>query len=203
MTGAVYVVTDPDAPLPVVEQARAAARGGAWAVQLRDKTASDADCLALAKVLLAELRPLGVKLIVNDRLEVAVGSDADGLHVGQSDGDPAAARARLGPKKLLGVSVATPAQSAAVPKCVDYIGVGPVRATASKPDHGQPIGFDGLARIVARAPLPAIAIGGLGPGDADALRQAGAVGLAVVSAVVRAPDPEAATRALVAEWTPR
>ena len=203
MTGAVYVVTDPDAPLPVVEQARAAARGGAWAVQLRDKTASDADCLALAKVLLAELRPLGVKLIVNDRLEVAVGSDADGLHVGQSDGDPAAARARLGPKKLLGVSVGTPAQSAAVPKGVDYIGVGPVRATASKPDHGRPVGFDGLARIVARAPLPAIAIGGLGPGDADALRQAGAVGLAVVSAVVRAPDPEAATRALVAEWTQR
>ena len=203
MTGAVYVVTDPDAPLPVVEQARAAARGGAWAVQLRDKTAGDADCLALAKVLLAELRPLGVKLIVNDRLEVAVGSDADGLHVGQSDGDPTAARARLGPEKLLGVSVGTPAQNAAVPNGVDYIGVGPVRATASKPDHGQPIGFDGLARIVARASLPAIAIGGLGPGDADALRQAGAAGLAVVSAVVRAPDPEAATRALVAEWTQR
>ena len=203
MTGAVYVVTDPDAPLPVVEQARAAARGGAWAVQLRDKTAGDADCLALAKALLSELRPLGVKLIVNDRLEVAVGSDADGLHVGQSDGDPAAARARLGPEKLLGVSVGTPAQNAAVPNGVDYIGVGPVRATASKPDHGQPIGFDGLARIAARASLPAIAIGGLGPGDADALRQAGAAGLAVVSAVVRAPDPEAATRALVAEWTQR
>ncbi|MGF1658628.1 MAG: thiamine phosphate synthase [Rubrimonas sp.] len=200
MIGAVYVVTDPDAPLPVFEQALAAARGGALTVQLRDKTAPDADLTALARALLAELRPRGVKLIVNDRLEVALAADADGLHIGQTDGDPAAARARLGAGKLLGLSVERPEHCAAVPACVDYLGAGPVRATATKPDHAAPVGFDGLAAIAARAPAPVIAIGGLGAGDAAAVKRAGAAGMAVVSAVARAPDPEAATRALVAEW---
>lgn len=86
------------------------------------------------------------------------------------------------------------------PGLVDYIGAGPMRATATKPDHAAPIGFDGLARIAAAAPCPTVAIGGLGHGDAAALKGAGAVGLAVVSAVARATDPEAATRALLAEW---
>lgn len=200
MIGAVCVITDADAPLSVVEQARAAARGGAWAVQLRDKTADGAAFLTLAKLLLAELRPLGVKLIVNDRTDAAARSGADGLHIGQSDGSPDAARRRLGPGKLLGLSVETVAQGAAVPDCVDYIGAGPVRATATKPDHAPPIGFDGLARIAALSPVPVVAIGGLGPGDAPALRRSGAVGMAVVSAVTRAPDPEATTRALIREW---
>ena len=200
MIGAVCVITDADAPLPVVEQARAAARGGAWAVQLRDKTADGTEFLTLAKLLLAELHPLGVKLIVNDRTDTAARSGADGLHIGQSDGPPDAARRHLGPGRLLGLSVETVAQGAAVPDCVDYIGAGPVRATATKPDHAPPIGFDGLARIAALSPVPVVAIGGLGPGDAPALRQAGAMGMAVVSAVTRAPDPEAATRALIREW---
>jgi len=200
MIGAVYVITDPGAPHAVVDQARAAARGGAWAVQLRDKTASDADLLALARMLMAELAPLGVKLIVNDRLEVAVASGADGLHIGQGDGDPGAVRARLGAGKILGLSVEAAEQCAAIPCGVDYIGAGPIRATATKPDHAAPIGFDGLARIAARSRVPAVAIGGLGLGDAQPVRRAEAAGLAVVSAVVRAPDPEVATRALVREW---
>lgn len=201
MIGAVYVITDPDAPLPVPDQARAAARGGAWAVQLRDKTAPDADLVALARALMADLTPLGVKLIVNDRLEVALASGADGLHIGQGDGDAAAARARLGAGKVLGLSIETAEQCAAIPPGVDYIGAGPVRATATKPDHAAPVGLEGLAQIVARSPVPAVAIGGLKPGDAQGVRRAGAAGLAVVSAVVRAPDPEAATRALVREWS--
>lgn len=200
MIGAVCVITDPDASLPVAEQARAAARGGAWCVQLRDKAADDAVLVALARLLTAELRPFGTKLIVNDRMETAFQSGADGLHIGQSDGDPATARGRLGPGKLLGLSVETMAQGAAVPSGVDYVGAGPVRATATKPDHAPPIGFEGLARIAAASPVPVVAIGGLGPGDARALRQAGAIGMAVVSAVTRARDPEAATRALVREW---
>lgn len=200
MIGAVYVITDPGAPLPVIDQARAAARGGAWAVQLRDKTMPDAALAGLARALVAELQPLGVKLIVNDRLEVALAAGADGLHIGQGDGDPAAMRARLGPDRILGLSVEHPDQCAAIPAGVDYIGAGPVRATSTKPDHAPPIGFEGLARIVARAPVPVVAIGGLGPGDAAAVRRIGAAGLAVVSAVVRSPDPEAATRALVLAW---
>jgi len=167
---------------------------------VRDKAASDADLVALARILMAELAPLGVKLIVNDRLEVALASGADGLHIGQGDGDPGAARARLGAGKILGLSVETAEQCAAIPSGVDYIGAGPIRATATKPDHAAPIGFDGLARIVARSRVPAVAIGGLGLGDAQPVRRAGAAGLAVVSAVVRVPDPEVATRALVQEW---
>lgn len=200
MIGPVYVITDAAAPLPVREQARAAARGGAGAVQLRDKHARDGDLVDLARALLADLRPLGVKLIINDRLEVALASGADGLHIGQGDSDPLHARARLGPGKLLGLSVETQAQGAVVPSCVDYIGVGPVRATATKPDHAAPVGMDGLAAIIAGANCPAFAIGGLSAGDARAVKRAGAAGLAIVSAIVRAPDPEAATRAFCEEW---
>ena len=200
MIGPVYVITDPDAPWPVIEQARAASRGGASAVQLRDKTATNADMVAIARALMAELRPRGVKLIVNDRLAVAVAAGADGLHIGQGDGDPADIRARLGPDKLLGLSIEAPGQCAAIPAGVDYIGAGPVRATATKPDHAAPVGFEGLAEIVARAQVQVVAIGGLHLGDASAVKRAGAAGMAVVSAVVRAPDSEAATRALVQEW---
>ncbi len=200
MIGPIYAITDPHAPLPVTAQAMAAAHGGAWAVQLRDKNASDEELTNLARGLLAALRPLGVKLIINDRLDVACAADADGLHIGQGDGDPKLIRARLGPGKLVGLSVETLAQGTVVPSCVDYIGIGPVRATATKPDHALPIGMDGLAAIVARARVPAFAIGGVGPGDAPAIKRTGAVGIAVVSAISRAADPQAATRGLCQEW---
>lgn len=201
MIGAVYVVTDAGAALPVMEQARAAAAGGAWAVQLRDKTASDAAFREMGAALMAELTPLGVKIFINDRIGIARSIGAHGLHIGQSDGDPKAVRDRIGPDMLLGLSVETPEQCLAVPATgIDYIGVGPVRATASKPDHAAPIGMAGLRTIVRAALCPVIAIGGIGPGDAAALRRVGAAGMAVVSAVTRAPDARAATRALVDEW---
>ncbi len=187
MIGPIYAITDPDAPPTVIAQAIAAARGGAWAIQLRDKHATDAELVGLARDLLAVLRPLDVKLIINDRLDVACAIDVDGLHIGQGDGDPAQARARLGRGKLLGLSVETLAQGAVVPGCVDYVGIGPVRATATKPDHAAPIGMDGLAAIIAKVRVPAFAIGGVGPGDARAIKAAGAVGMAVVSAISQTP----------------
>jgi thiamine-phosphate pyrophosphorylase len=200
MTGPVYVITDPDAPLPVVEQALAAARGGAGLIQIRDKRASDAEIAALVARLLPQITALGARLIVNDRIEVALRTGAHGLHIGQSDGDVQDIRRRLPQGMLLGLSIETVDQARRIPPVVDYIGAGPIRATATKPDHAAPIGFDGLAAIVAAARLPTYAIGGLGPGDARAVRAAGAAGLAVVSAVTRAPDPQAATAALLAEW---
>jgi thiamine-phosphate pyrophosphorylase len=200
MRGPIYVITDPDAPLPVAEQARAAARGGAAWVQLRDKSASDDDLAALVRQLLPEIAALGARLIVNDRVEVALATGAHGLHIGQGDGDAAAIRHRLPPGMILGLSIETVAQGRLIPPGVDYIGAGPVRATQTKPDHAAPIGFQGLAQIVAATALPTYAIGGLKPGDAGAVRATGAVGMAVVSAVTRAADPEAATRALLAEW---
>lgn len=200
MMGPVYVITDPDAPRPVADQALAAARGGAGCVQLRDKRAPDADLAALVTRLLPQIAALGARLIVNDRVEVALATGAHGLHIGQGDGDAAAIRARMPAGMILGLSVETEAQARRIPPGIDYIGAGPVRATATKPDHAAPVGFDGLARIVAAAGLPAYGIGGLRPGDAAALKAAGAIGMAVVSAVVRADDPEAVTRDLVADW---
>ena len=200
MIGPVYVITDPGAGLSVPDQARAAARGGASTVQLRDKTASDADLLALARQLLPELRAQGVKLFLNDRVEVALAAGADGLHIGQGDGDPVAIRARIGAGMLLGLSIETEAQASRLPGCVDYIGAGPVRATATKPDAAAPIGFDGLARIARLVAVPTLAIGGLTRADIPALKAAGVAGMAIVSAVTRAADPETACRALVQDW---
>lgn len=200
MIGPVYFVTDPTAPLPVVDQALRAAWGGARTIQLRDKTASDRALIALAQALRSAL-PASVALLVNDRVEVALAAGLSGLHIGQSDGDPRVIRTRIGADMILGLSIDCEAQIAQVPRdCLDYLGVGPVRATPTKPDHAPPIGFDGLARIVARTSLPCVAIGGLGTGDCAAVKATGAQGLAVVSAIARAPDPEAAARGLAVEW---
>lgn len=199
MIGPVYVVTDPDAPVPLLEQARAAARGGAWAVQIRDKRAPDAEVARLAERLLAELSPMGVRIFVNDRVEVARATGAD-LHLGQSDGDPLRARDRIASGALMGLSVELVEQVADLPAGLSYIGVGPVHATATKPDAAAPTGLEGLARIAAASPVPSLAIGGLSRRDVPALKAAGAAGMAVVSAVSRAPDPEVATRGLLDAW---
>lgn len=201
MMGPIYVITDPHAALPVIEQARAAAQGGAALVQIRDKDISDFEFTALVRSLLPEMIAYGVQLIVNDRVEVAIATGAHGLHIGQGDGDVGTIRQMMPQGMILGLSIETDAQAHRIPAGVDYIGAGPIRATATKPDHAHPIGFEGLAQITAIARLPTYAIGGLGHGDAAAIKAAGAIGMAVVSAVTRAPDPIAATRALVNEWT--
>jgi thiamine-phosphate pyrophosphorylase len=193
-------VTDPDAPRPVVDQVRAAVRGGATLIQLRDKRATDTELAALVTMLMPELSAHGVSLIVNDRVDVALATGAHGVHVGQGDGDPVTIRTRLPDGMLLGLSIETIDQARRVPTCVDYIGAGPVRATATKPDHAPPIGFDGLAQIVAAVRVPTYAIGGLTEADATRVKATGAVGMAVVSTITRATDPEAATRALIAAW---
>lgn len=201
MIGPVYFVTDPAAPLPVRDQVMRAVRGGARTIQLRDKQASDEVLLAQVLALRDEL-PAQVQLVINDRVEVAIAARLWGLHIGQNDGDPADIRARIGPDMVLGLSVNCESQLAAIPRdCVDYLGVGPVRATASKPDHAAPIGFDGLARIVARTGLPCVAIGGLKHGDCAAVKSSGARALAAVSAIARAAAPEEAARALTTEWS--
>ncbi|QIE46097.1 thiamine phosphate synthase [Pseudohalocynthiibacter aestuariivivens] len=201
MMNGIYFVTDADATEPVHAQALAAARAGVRWIQLRDKTADNAAMIALARDLRRVLRPLGTRLIINDRIEVALAARADGLHIGQSDGDPQAARARIGPDMILGLSVEDASQLDSIPAgCVDYLGVGPIRATASKADHAAPIGFEGLRAAVAQTDLPVVAIGGLVADDAAAIRSAGACGMAVVSAISRAPSMADAAGTLVAAW---
>ncbi|MGR3269837.1 thiamine phosphate synthase [Thalassococcus profundi] len=194
-----YLVLDPGlcAGVGMVETARAAVAGGATVVQLRDKTADTARMIETGRALKAALAGTGAALIVNDDVEAAIAIGADGLHIGQGDMAVAEARERIGAAMVLGLSVETPALSAAVdPALVDYIGAGPVFATPSKRDHKAPVGFDGLAAQVAASPVPAVAIGGLKAANVAQALKAGAQGVAVVSAICGQPDPEAAARAL-------
>ena len=192
-----YLVTDPRlcARYGLVETVVAAVRGGVTIVQLRDKQASDGELIDQARQLKAALAGSGVPLIINDRLAVAIESGADGLHLGQGDGDVVAARAAMGEQAILGLSVQNHVQLARIdPVQLDYLGLGPVFATSTKHDHAQPLGFDGLAALVAASPLPAVAIGGLEAQHVDKIRAAGAKGPAVVSAICGRADPEAAAR---------
>ncbi|MFP4076640.1 MAG: thiamine phosphate synthase [Halochromatium sp.] len=193
----VYLITDAAlcARLGLVKTVAAALRGGVTAVQLRDKQASDAELIEQGRALKGLLAGTRVPLIVNDRLEVAAAIDADGLHLGQSDASVAEAREYLGAEAILGRSVQTREQLEAPElSLVDYLGVGPVFATATKPDHSAPLGFEGLAAICAASPVPVVAIGGLNAAHAASVRSAGGAGMAVVSAICAAPDPEQATR---------
>jgi thiamine-phosphate pyrophosphorylase len=190
-----YLVLDPDLcrPVGMVETARAAVAGGVTMVQLRDKRATTASMIETGRALQAALAGTGVPLVVNDDVEAAVALNADGLHVGQEDCDALSARARIGPDMILGVSVETEALAAALdPVIVDYAGVGPVFSTPTKPDHKQPVGLDGLARLVAASPVPTVAISGLKAEHAASVLAAGADGLAVVSAICGKPDPRLA-----------
>jgi thiamine-phosphate pyrophosphorylase len=192
-----YLVLDPDlcAGIGMVETARAAVAGGATIVQLRDKNADTARMIETGLALKTVLSGTGAALIVNDDVDAAIAIGADGLHIGQDDLGARAARERIGPDMILGLSVETEALAAAVdPDIVDYAGIGPVFATATKPDHKQPIGFDGLARLVDVCPVPAVAIGGLKATHVRDVFAAGAGGLAVVSAICGTSDPERAAR---------
>jgi thiamine-phosphate pyrophosphorylase len=174
-----------------------ALRGGVTMLQLRWKHAASEPLVALAQRLGALTARHGVPLLLNDRVELVARAGAQGAHVGQSDLAVARARALLGPSALLGLSIEQDAQLDGLDQhLVDYLGVGPIFATATKPDHAPPLGIAGLAALRPRIDLPILAIGGVGAPHAAALRRAGAAGLAVVSAICGADDPEAAARAL-------
>ncbi|MBY5794668.1 thiamine phosphate synthase [Rhizobium leguminosarum] len=197
-----YLVLDPDlcAGIGMVETARLAAAGGATMVQLRAKHAGTIRMIETGRALKQALDGTGALLIVNDDVEAAIAIGANGLHIGQEDMDAMRARAMVGPEMILGLSVESEALANAVdPGLVDYTGVGPVFATPTKADHKQPIGFDGLARLVKASPVPSVAIGGLKADHVAQVFAAGASGLAVVSAICGTPDPEAATRRIAAE----
>lgn len=172
-----------------------AVKGGVSFVQLRDKHASDTDMIEQAKRLKAALAGSGVPLVINDRLNVALQSGADGLHVGQSDTAVQEARTAMGPEAIIGLSINTLEQLHAAPVALlDYVGLGPVFATQSKQDHAKPLGFEGLAQLATACTLPSVAIGGLKAEHAQQVVAAGANGLAVISAICGQPDPCQAAR---------
>jgi len=182
--------------------ARQVVEGGATVVQLRDKHGSTRRIVEEARAIKAALAPHRVPLLINDRIDVAMASGADGVHVGQDDLHPDDARALLGPNAIIGLSVKTIEQAQAVPiELIDYVCIGGVFATASKDNPDPPIGADGLRKIVsvmrARAPsLPAGAIAGIDAGNAADVIAAGADGVAVISALTLADDPTRAARRL-------
>ena len=192
-----YVVLDPVLcrAHSMVETARLAVAGGATVIQLRDKDASTEALVEVGQELKYVLEGTGVPLIVNDDMEAAIAIGADGLHLGQDDMPVSDARWMIGAEMILGLSVETEEAMRAVDSSiVDYVGIGPVFGTPTKPDHKPPIGLDGLARIVALSPVPTVAIGGLKAEHVAPVRAAGADGLAVVSAVCGQRDPEGAAR---------
>jgi thiamine-phosphate pyrophosphorylase len=188
-TTRLYLVC-PARPRPWLE---AAVRGGVDIVQLRDKSLDDAGVVAAAHA----FRNLGVPFILNDRPDLVDACGADGVHVGQDDASPAAARAAVGPDRIVGRSTHAPEQAAqadADPD-VDYLAVGPVHATPTKP--GRPAaGLDYVAHAAGTVGKPWFAIGGLDAGNVDEVVQRGATRIVVVRAITEASDPEAAARAL-------
>jgi thiamine-phosphate pyrophosphorylase len=202
----VYLVTDSAlcGALGVAATVDAAVRNGVTVVQLREPDASDDEVVRLGREVLARLRGTGVPLLIDDRVHLVEAIGAQGAHVGQSDLDPVAARALLGPGALLGLSAQTLEHVLAAQQLpagtVDYLGIGPVWPQTTKPDAAAPVGIAGLEQLVAASPWPCVAIGGISAARVPAVRAAGAAGAAVVSAICGQPDPAAAARHLRAAW---
>jgi thiamine-phosphate pyrophosphorylase len=198
-----YLVTDRDLALgrPLAEVVEQAVRGGATAVQLREKSLSALRFLAEVAEIKRTLAETGVPLFVNDRVDVALAASADGVHVGQDDLPAAEARRLVGPGVLLGVSVATPDEACrALADGADYVSVSPVFLTPTKPDAEVAVGLEGVARIRSAVPgAPVLAIGGIDAHNARDVVMAGADGVAVVSAIMSSADPEAAAAAIRGE----
>jgi len=181
-------------PEKIVEEA---ILGGASVVQLRDKKATDLELIEVGKRLRKVTHAHGVPLIVNDRPEVAKAILADGVHLGQEDGSISKARAILGDQMILGCSTHSPEQALlAQNEGFDYLGVGPVFSTPTKPSY-KPVGLE-LVRFAAKnIRIPFVAIGGIDATNAAEVRAAGAKTIAVVRAVMAAADPRKAAEALL------
>jgi thiamine-phosphate pyrophosphorylase len=197
------VITDPVLlkGRDTVAVCRAAVTGGATVIQVRWKDGASADVLQLTQSLVAAL---SVPVLVNDRADIALAADAAGAHLGWEDPPLDALRPRLPTGFLLGISVGTPDEADRARGCsADYWSVGPCFATPNKPDAGPPLGPEGFAALARLAPegVPVIGIGGITAGNAASIVDAGAAGVAVISAVLEAPDPTTAARGIRAAIT--
>lgn len=206
----VYLVTDTNqcGPRTVPAVVASAVAGGATLVQVRDKEGSTRELLHLL-IAVAELVGNRVPVLINDRVDIflaarAAGALVAGVHVGQSDLPAELIRTLVGPEAIVGLSAATDLEIRTAHELtagtVDYLGVGAVHATATKADHPRPVGIDGFGALIASSTLPCVAIGGITLADVRPLRDAGAAGVAVVSAVCASDDPRAASGLLKEQW---
>jgi thiamine-phosphate pyrophosphorylase len=174
--------------------AEACAGGCRW-ISLREKDLPEAEQIALFARIAAAARPFGARATLHGPAALAQAAGADGVHLA-GGGDPAAARALLGPRALVGLSLHTLGEAArADPAALDYVTASPVFLTASKPGYGPALGVEGLAAFARACRVPVLALGGVGAAEAGSCRSAGAAGLAVMGGVMRADDPAAAFHA--------
>lgn len=193
-----YLVTDRRlaGDRPLAEIVSGAVAGGVTIVQLREKDCSSRQYFELA-VEIKKLLPPGIPLIINDRLDVALAAGADGVHLGQNDLPAETARKHLGPAAIIGLSVENLEQlKQAISLPVDYLAISPVFPTPTKTDTGPAWGLEGLIMARRLTEKALVAIGGINEGNAAEVIAAGADGVAVVSAICAAADPEAAARRL-------
>ncbi len=197
--GKLHILTDTvlQSRFSHMEITRLGIAGGADTIQYRQKSGSTREMIEIARNMKRLCSEAGVTFIVNDRLDVAIAAEADGVHLGQDDFPIPMARELLGEGRIIGGSAATLDEAR---KCLsegaDYVGFGPVYPTSSKDDAGPVSGIDILKQVVEIIPLPIIAIGGVGAENIPDVMRAGAHGIAVISAVCCQDDPEEATRAL-------
>lgn len=194
-----YLVTDRDLSMgrsleTIVSEA---VEGGVTMVQLREKNTPTGEFIRLAQRLKAILKPHSVPLIINDRVDVALAVDADGVHIGQSDMPYETARNLLGPDKIIGISVESIDDVLkANEQSVDYIGISPVYGTPTKTDTAEPFGLEGLRKAVELSVHPTVGIGGMNKTTAAEVMQTGCDGIAVVSAISSANIPKSAAEEL-------
>ncbi len=173
--------------------------GGIDAIQVREKDRSAAERVALARKLREPTRRADVSLIINDRVDIAIAADADGVHLGQDDLPVADAREQLGEDAIIGQSVSTVKEAKeAVAAGVDYLGVGPIYETDSKADATEAIGLDRVEAIAAAVDVPFVGIGGVTADRTPNVVAAGADGVAVITAITAAEEPAKATTELAA-----
>ena len=197
-----YIILDPSVcpARPLVDVLTTAAEAGASLFQYRNKTASMKDAYVEALALRQAAAKAGVLFIINDRCDLALAVDADGVHLGQGDLPPDLAKKVMGPDKLIGISTHNPDQvREATAGKPDYLGFGPIFKPGSKQGHDPVVGIEGLRAMRSLTSLPVFAIGGIQIDQAGEVMRAGANGVAIISAILKAPDISLAVKAFLAK----
>ena len=197
-----YIILDPSVcpARPLVDVLTTAAEAGASLFQYRNKTASMKDAYVEALALRQAAAKAGVLFIINNRCDLALAVDADGVHLGQGDLPPDLAKKVMGPDKLIGISTHNPDQvREATAEKPDYLGFGPIFKPGSKQDHDPVVGLEGLRAMRSLTSLPVFAIGGIQIDQAGEVIRAGANGVAIISAILKAPDISLAVKAFLAK----
>jgi len=193
-----YLITDRHRCAPqhtLFSAVEAALRGGVKAVQLREKDLTPIELLEYAQHLRSLTRQYGAKLLINDRADIAVAVEADGVHLTENSMDIASARKVLGGKKLIGVSTHSLARAGVAQReGADFITFSPIYHTPSKAGYGSPQGLERLREVCAEVDVPVFALGGITPERQAEVQRAGAKGVALISAIIGAPDPAAAAQ---------